>query len=334
MFNKTPVTVVPPGYQPDLDRLPPESAGCSKGCVWLVVILMMLVGVGGGAIYFLSSPDTTLEEPENIVVNTLEPQPTATYTATMDYCWFLTPTIEALPTIEVTLDTWQIKATDDSFLTGTPTPTDLPTSEPPRAWCNEPPAMEATATWTPFGIPTDIPYFDVDATATITDTPQPISTTVPTVVPTSTLFPTPIPRVNSVQQSGQQAPVVVIQTVVVKETVVEKVKVKDKVTVIVTATPTATADIPEVTEEPTIPTDTPTIEPTLIPTVTIEATLTPTLTNTPTETATFTPTATYTNTPTATHTATDIPTSTLFPTFIPTETHTPTETATEIVNNA
>lgn len=333
MFNKTPVTVVPPGYQPDLDRLPPEGAGCSKGCVWIVIVAMLLGGAGLGAIYFLASPETPEEPLSNIATNTLVPQPTATQTATMDYCWFLTPTIEAIPTIEVTLDTWQIKATDDSFLTGTPTATDLPTSEPPRAWCNEPPTMEATATLTPYGIPTDIPHFDIDTTATITDAPQPVSTTFPTVAPTSTLFPTPIPRSNAVQQTGttgQSEPVIVIQTVVV----VEKVKVKDKVTVIVTATPTATEDIPEVTEEPTISTE--------IPTATDIPTIEPTLTFTPTNTPTAT--ATYTNTPTVTHTATNIPTSTLFPTLIPTATATdiPTSTeeptliptATETVNNA
>jgi len=332
MFNKTKITVVPSGYQPDLDRLPPAKASCG-GCLWALILLMLVAGVGVGAYYVLSSPEETPQEPQSsITLNTLVPEATATQTATMDYCWFLTPTLEAMPTIQVTLDTWQIKATDDSFLTGTPTATALPTSEPPKAWCNDVLTMEAqpTATWTPYGggFATRIPRLD-SVSSTITNTPQPI---MPTAVPSSTLFPTLIPQVNSVQQpitQPQQEPVIVIQTVVV----IEKVKVKDKVTVIVTATPTATftpTDIPEVTEEPTIPTGTPTIEPTLIPSVTIEATLTPTLTNTPTETATFTATATFTHTPTATL----IPTSTLFPTLIPTATDMPTETATETPDNA
>ena len=315
MFNKTKITVVPSGYQPDLDRLPPAKAGCG-GCLWVMLFVMLLVGVGASAYYVLSSPEETSPEPQSaITLNTLVPTATATHTATMDYCWFLTPTIEAMPTIQVTLDTWQIKATDDSFLTGTPTATAFPTSEPPKVWCNDVLTMEAmpTVTLTPYGLPTDIPHLEFEATATITNTPQPIT---PTAVPSSTLFPTLIPQVNSLQQPAvqpQQAPVVVVQTVVVKETVVEKVKVKDKVTVIVTATPTASEDIPEVTEEPT-----------LVLTETATYTPTPTLTNTPTETATLTPTAT----------ATLIPTSTLFPTFIPTATDMPTETATETVTNA
>ena len=281
MFNKTKITVVPSGYQPDLDRLPPAKAGCG-GCLWVMLFVMLLVGVGASAYYVLSSPEETPPEPQSaITLNTLVPTATATHTATMDYCWFLTPTIEAMPTV----------------------------------------------TLTPYGLPTDIPHLEFEATATITNTPQPIT---PTAVPSSTLFPTLIPQVNSLQQPAvqpQQAPVVVVQTVVVKETVVEKVKVKDKVTVIVTATPTASEDIPEVTEEPTLVlTDVPEVteEPTLVLTETATYTPTPTLTNTPTETATLTPTAT----------ATLIPTSTLFPTFIPTATDMPTETATETVTNA
>jgi len=332
--NKTPITYVTPGYKPDLDRLPPQGAGCNRGCVWLLVIMML--GIWGVGAFFVFTLRNQPESPAIASNSISEPQSLPTATATMDYCWFLTPTIEALPTIQVTLDTWQIKATDDSFLTGTPTPTVQPTTEPPRPWCNDILTMESqpTATWTPYGFPSEIPRLDFEPTATITDTPQSMNTLIPTSVPRSTLFPTPIPRgANTAQQPVQQAPVVVIQTVVVVETVVEKVKVKDKVTVIVTTTPTATL-MPEVTEEPTIPTDTPTIEPTLIPSVTLEATLMPTLTNTPTETATFTPTATYTHTPTVTNTATLIPTSTLFPTFIPTATQPPTETATETDDNA
>lgn len=321
MFNKTPVTVVPPGYQPDLDRLPPQGAGgCMRGCMMILVFIIILGGIVVGAIYALSANNQPEIEAVTMVVTQASQQPpfAPTATATMDYCWFLTPTIEAIPTIAVTLDQWQMKATDDSFLTGTPTPTELPTQEPPRAWCNQTPVMEATATWTPYGIPTDIPHLEFEPTETITDTPFPTNTAIPTPVPTSTLFPTLIPRDNTAIQQPQTGsqPVVVIQTVIV----VEKVKVKDKVIKVVTATPqpTATVMIPEVTDEPIIPT----IEPTLIPTVAATDTLTFTPTETPTFTATYTPTATYTHTPTATYTATLIPTSTLFPTLIPTETET------------
>jgi len=333
--NKTPITYVTPGYKPDLDRLPPQGAGCPKGCLWMVILFILLVGGIVGAIFALSSNNETLET----TIITTVPYGGASHaspTPTMDYCWFLTPTIEALPTIEVTPDKWQLKATDDSFLTGTPIATDLPTSEPPRAWCNETPVMDATATWTPFGIPSDVPYLEIPATATITDTPQPIiSTAIPTAVPTSTLFPTLIPRGNAeqVDSGGTGSQVIVIQTVVVERVKVEKVV--DEVVKIITATPrpkatrkptliptltaTVTAtDIPEMTEEPTI-------EPTTTLTATETATLTATPTNTVVPTTTYTATATYTHTPTATQTATDIPTSTLFPTLIPTATETETD---------
>lgn len=330
MFNKTPITVVPPGYKPDLDRLPPQQAGGCKGCLWIFVLILLIAGIGVGVVFALAPKSESI--PTIIPTRITEIIPSAT--ATLDYCWFLTPTNEPLPTIEVTLDQWQLKATDDAFQTGTPTVTPLATVVPPRAWCNETPVVDATATFTPFQIPSDVPILEFVPTETITNTPVPTHTAIPTAVPTSTLFPTLVPRDNPVniqQPATQPETIIVVRTVVVVE---ETVK-------IITATPQPTSTLLptialEETEEPTLlptftATDVPMITATLIPTVTASSTLNPTSTFTPTSTvtntftptatatftATLTATATLTHTPTATstYTASPFPTSTLFPTL-------------------
>lgn len=314
---KTPITVVPAGYKPDLDRLPPEQhGGCGRGCMLMLVFILIVAGMGVGGFYFLA-PKAQDESTVEIIQVASTAQPTLT--ATMDYCWFLTPTIEAQPTIFVTLDAIQLAATDTSYLTGTPTATDYPTQEPPRAWCNETPVLSPSATFTPYGLPTRIPQLEDVITATASNTPLPTATDVPTSIPTSTLFPTLLPRNDTIAGNTQSQPQPEIQKVIVIQT---KIVTQNKVKII-TATPrptnTATV-IAEVTEEPTI-------EATLIPTVTPSMTLNPTSTETPTATATntatttptasptLTATATSTETPTATNTATEIPTSTLFPTL-------------------
>lgn len=313
--NKTPITYVTPGYKPDLDRLPPQGAGCNWGCVWLLIVMLLLVSGGIFGFIAMASPDKqeTPVLPTILLTNTPSPVPTAT----MDYCWFLTPTAEVLPTIEVTPDVAQLKATDDAFsalLTATATPTPQPTQEPPRVWCNQPPTIEPTATWTPFQFPTDIPHINLDdlATVMLTDVPTATATPIPmsTDVPTSTLFPTVVPRSESQPQQVR-----IVETVIVIKEVVKEVEKPVKVEVIITAThtPTATSTLEvEVTEEPTI-------EPTATFTETSTATNIPTSTDIPTEvpaeTSTHTPTVTATATATHTATFTPIPTSTLFPTL-------------------
>jgi len=303
--SKTPMTVVPPGYKPDFDRLPPQpNRGLSTGCGWMFILFISLGVIVLAVMWFISS---NTPQPES------EPQSQPPI-QNVD----ILATLKAVPT----LDDWsklgtqyyhetvEALATDDANANAEETAeiTDEPASD----------SITVTATWTPIPLPTNIPHINVEdltPSATITNT----------VIPTSTLFPTAVPRVNR--------PRTVIQEVVVKETVVvEKVievekpveKIKEvKVEVIVTATPQPTdTTAPEVTQEVTLPPDT--IEPTLIPSVTPSKTLTPTLTVTNTSTAT----ATSTSTPTATFTL--IPTSTLFPTLEPT--NTPPETTQEVDN--
>lgn len=308
--NKTPLSVVPPGYKPDLDRLPPkEHGGCGRGCLWIFVLLIGFMGI----ISLVVSLSSSSQSEEVASVSNYELVPIIT--ATLDYCWFLTPTIESQPTLFVTPDEWQLQGTQVASQTGTPTSTPHPTQAPPKAWCNdvieatEEISLVASATWTPYPFPSDIPVIDYDsiATATITDTPA--STDIP-IRPTSTLFPTPIPRAIAQENQGVQT---ITERVVIVETriVIEKVEVEKVKEVIITATPQPTATLaPEITDEPTLP---PTETATDIPISMPSETPTPTLTLT--QTATFTPTATETFTTTPEPTATLIPTSTLFPTL-------------------
>ena len=319
--SKTPITVVPPGYKPDLDRLPPQEAGgCLRGFIWVGVLLLVVVAMLAGLYSQIAQPEEALPtvmilslvpiDGASSVLPTLPP----TATATIDYCWFLTPQPDLIPTIFVTPDAWQLSATDTAIKTGTPTPTLLPTQEPPRVWCNEfvdapgqatPPgniAIDASPTFTPFELKTKIPT-DIE----LTSTPRPTATARPRA--TSTLFPTPVP----VQQHVQPQTVIVIETVVVieekiieveKEIIVEKPIEKIKV---VTSTPS--------------PTETPTQSPTMTHTITPSPTMVPTATPSPTMVPTATPSPTETPSPTATL----IPTSTLFPTLLPTTEMTPNE---------
>ena len=276
-MGKTPMTVVPPGYKPDLDRLPPQpNQGCGPGCMWVFVLILSLAGIGLGVMMVISSnAPQPISQPQNNAVNFIA-------------------TVESIPT----LDEWSILGTELFYEEVTADFSAL-TAQKTVEITNEPLlktiSHTATATFTPFQLPTSIPELSpVEITATFT--PIPIPTDIPTQIPTSTLFPTPVP----------QQPKTVIQEVIVKQTVVviqekpvekiiEKpveVIVRETVQVVITATPTDTA----------------------------------TATSTATPTATATPTDTATATATATPTFTDIPTSTPFPTLEP--------EATEDIENA
>lgn len=296
-FNRgAPITRVPPGYQPNLDRLPAQPASGCRGFL-ITISLIAVVLCGGGYmivnhINALNAPEVTptpiptstpTDEPTDApptATPTLDPwsvtgtalinqtaSPTFSPTPTMDYCWFLTPTPTNSPTLSYTPDHWQATGTAVFYLTTTPTPRLDPTRAPPRAWCDQVP--EATNT----------------PRRQLADAQQ-----TQAALPTFTLTPTNTPRmafptVDTSGPSGSGSLPILPPT-----------------------------DPPPVIVEPLLP------FPTAVPTMTRtrKPTKTPTATITLTPTATETPTATYT--PTATETATDTPTVT------PTET--PTATAT------
>ena len=338
MFNTTPITIVPPGYKPDLDRIPAgNQTNCRKLFVWSLVLIIILgcTGIGGVMFFTLTQPDImpTLVPLQSIVE--IEPSPT------LNYCWYLTPTIEYIP---VTPDSWGLEGTRISQLTPSPSPTPAPPKElcDSPGWQTSEPTQPpgATATWTPYGIPTGIPTF-IPPTLGVEPTEEILPTTLvpvlPTAIPTATVFPTlrPIGSDNPGSNPAPQ-PVTVIEyvnrDVVIIQTVV-KVKT-ETLHIIVTATPqpptptivpsATVTPLVEITEELQPPTAT--VTPTIVPSATVTplveiteelqpptATVTPTIV--PSATPTDIPTLTYTPTPTATVTPTLIPTSTLFPTL-------------------
>lgn len=323
-FNRgAPITRVPPGYQPNLDRLPAQPASGCRGFL-ITISLLAVVLCGGGFLIVnhinaLNAPAVTptpqptftpTDEPTiapATATPTLDPwsltgtalinqtaSPTFTPTPTMDYCWYLTPTPTPSPTLSYTPDEWALKGTEVFYLTSTPTPRLDPTRAPPRSWCD----------YTPEATPT---RFEI-LSAIETQAAKPTFTVTPTGTPRYA-FPTVDTSGPSGAGSGGSGsvpglPPTAAPPVIVVPTLPLPTIAKTKRP---TRTPTAT-----ITESPT-PTETHTA--TYTPTVTETPTDTPTLTITPSETITETPTPTLT--PTASHTASITPTNT------PTATHTP-----------
>ena len=308
-----PITVTRAGYRPELDREPPGSdkAGCGKLLFLIAAFFAVIVGVIGIVIMALSPQDESLDEQPMIL--TLSPMDDSGYgldvnladvlqatpTATMDYCWFLTPTFDAPTPIPVTPDGWALRGTQIALETGTPIPTAQPTQEPPKAWCNEPPTPEPTDEATVAPRWTSIPA-----------TPTPVTNFESFLQPTSTLFPTLAPRWTSVPAQPRTYNPGGSSTInqpprVITHVVIEQVVVQNEVIVVVTSTaqPTATIQTPTITATATATAtiQTPTVTATVqTPTATATATIqTPTV-HTPTATATVTLTATATATVTPT----------------------------------
>ena len=246
MWNKTPVTFVPPGYQADLDRLPPRAAGgCMRLLFWLLLLVVMLGGIGAGVWYLTTGGSASADD-----LPTLMPDATATAT--------ITPTV----------DDWSATGTAIYLATLTPLVGETPDG--------------ATPTLTPFPRFGEV---TLRPSATITDTPAasrtPLPTATRTPLPSLQQFQTyqqPVQPYQPPQQPQQPIyiPPAAPVTVVVPATVI----VPATVVVIITATPQPTA---ELTEEPT-PTATATATATSTPTETPTATATATATATPTAT--------------------------------------------------
>lgn len=306
-FNRgAPSTILPSGYQPDLDRLPPGGGtGCRR--------LLMLIGIGAAVIFALGYgvvsfvnasrkpsvevlPSPTVTETPD-ATSTPTPSPTLddwsatgtalveatasstfTPTATADYCAWLTPTATYTPTLIHTPDAWSATGTAVYLATNPPNATPQPQPTTPRSWCD---SIPPTATITPLSL-----------NKRVLSTPTPAPTLTPTNRPLSGgsnggihLPPTSVPPV---APPTDLPPIVLPPTLLPFPTAVKTKKP--------TRTPTAT-----ITNTPT-------------PTDTASATYTPSLTYTPTETATSTPTPTETATNTPTPTNTAVPFVTIFST--------------------
>lgn len=304
IFRRTQITYASPGYQVDLDRIPPTpGTGCGR------LLLLIILGVGiiaalcwGVVTAINAASPKVMPTPAALPTHatgtpTLTPTDVPTLdewditgtalffatlqaTPTMDWCWYLTPSpVPSNTPVPVTPDAWSLQGTQIALSTGTPTETPLPTQPPPRAWCDL-----QTATFTPYPLPSIDPSM---VTATQISTVGPTRTPAPPA--TATYFPA-IQQVQPQQQyvpPAQQyvppapaAPVIIVHTSA--PVIVTVVKV---VTPVPSRTPTATS--------------------------TATATATETATATPTETPTAT--LTITATATVTETATPTPTETLFP---------------------
>jgi hypothetical protein len=144
--NNTKTTIVPAGYKPDLDRLPPEEhTGAGKGCLWVLV----LVGLLGGVV---------------LVGLTLVAQPTEeTETASILF--------ETSPTA---LDEWSLMGTKFYFDTLTPRATEEATEEA---------TITLTPFGADWNTITPIKRIDLMPTATVSPTNIPTSTLLPKVIP-------------------------------------------------------------------------------------------------------------------------------------------------------
>lgn len=203
-------TIVPAEYQIDLDRVPAQPAG---GCGALLLVICGLIGLAGGGLWLLTSQAAAqLPATETAIpLETLTASPTftdsptqtldawdmtgtayamATVSPTVDYCFWLTPTVTPLPTVAV-VDDWM--ATGTAIYEAThPYQSPTPTPDVPRAWCNT--------------IPSDTP------TVTPTETPG-----APTLIPTEQPTDKPAPPAHSGSGSGSYpptAPPVIIQPTV------------------------------------------------------------------------------------------------------------------------
>ncbi len=277
---------------------------------------------------------------------TVSPTPTAS--ATLDYCYWLTPTSTPSPTAANTPDAWGATGTAVYAATNPP---QSPTPEPPRELCVERP--QVTATWTPFPFPqlsgfgglSGLSTLAASATATrapITWTPSPVpqqsnsgAAPAPAGPPVVVTSPPVIVQVTSIVI--QQQPIIITATrrpptLTPSATITStpKITLSPTQTETPTATPTVTRDaawfasatayygvLTQNALQPTA-TDVPTLGAPTEPSVTDESTREPTLelpSATPTEMATLTETPTPTNDPTVT--PTDVPTLEL-PTDMPT----------------
>lgn len=330
---------MPLDYDPRLDRRQPPALGCVRIILPLILLVAALVPLAWGVSTALNAaqaqpiptlallpteppPAATESATETpLPIYTFTPDawgltgtalafttasPTPSATATLDYCWWLTPSPTPTPTLPFTPDAWGATGTA-VYLATSPAVTETP--PPPRELCGSYP----TWTITPLALP---------ALPGVTREVSP-EVELPFIEPPATWTFTPAPPVPAQQGGGSRGSEIVIQTEIAPGApiVITSAPLIIPATaqiVVVTATPTNTYTVTATATATSTPTDTATLTPT--------STATNTLTSTPTDTAT----ATATDTPTFTATFTDTPTSTSTPTDTPEATELPTPTETDV----
>lgn len=334
--------LLPPGYDPSIDRVPPRRVGCRS----LVIMILLIFGViglcGGIAVFGIGAVSASREETptvEETEETTQEPTPIVDHWgATGTALALITPTDTIQPS--PTLDDWQLTGTSFFFVTQSPTitPTFSETPSPTMDYC-----WHLTPTATPSNTPipvtpdqwamTGTAVFLASATPTVPMTPtrqpprawcditpeQTPTSVIPfEVFPTFTWHPQPtaVPQVTlsqgewlGFQESFAPTPEVHITSEIIYITQPpEQIQIQ----IIITATPAIPTPNFELTGAWLAMTafaqmtQSVTATPTNTPTATLTASFTPSWTFSPTNTptATFTPTATATATPTPTETPT------------------------------
>lgn len=154
-----PRRIVPPGYNPALNRTPQK--GNSFSCLPLVLVLGLLLVVGAGGVMAARAaftPATAAPRPTIYRTETATITPTLdawamtgtammyiTASATLDYCFWLTPTGTFTPTLEHTPDEWSATGTA-AYEATYPPQTATHTPDVPRVWCNNIPTVTPTFT--------------------------------------------------------------------------------------------------------------------------------------------------------------------------------------------
>lgn len=283
-----PKTIVPSGYQVDLDRDPPRSAaGCSGSIVFVLSSIAVLLAGGYMVLNsgFLGSPQSTpTTAPTETATQTPDATPTAIVddwsatgtalylagiTPTTDYCWWLTPTPPATPTLEFTPDAWS--ATGTALYEATyPPVAHTATPDVPRVWCNHIPTY--TATITPLSLNgLSIAITQEAAPPTYTATITPLSLNMVSTAPPAPVQPvqpppvtqewtiilptvgapfvpsnTPTPIGGTATKAATQTPIIIIVTATASNTLTETPTAT--ATASATASPTATYN-PEITAD-------------------------------------------------------------------------------------
>ncbi len=278
----------PIDYDPVEDLRQPPGIGAA-GIVIAVLLLVAVLGMTAWGVVEAIRQNS----PAPVVVPTIMSLPTETLTptisptpsATMDYCYWLTPSPEPSPTLAYTPDSWGATGTAVYYATNPP---QTPTPLPPRELCDNVP------TWTP--VP-DIFVRGVTATAS----PSPTLEVSPAyTLETAVAYTwTPLPTLPQIQPPAQVDPVIVTQPPIVITSPPVIITLPppppEQIIIVITATfmPPTETFTPTATFTPThyepLPTSSPTPTFTFAPTETLTPTPTETPTPTPTHTETITP---------------------------------------------
>lgn len=304
----------PLGYDTTLDRRQAKGRGCMSVPVLIGLAVCAICSLVWGFSQVLNQPQATVEVPTLASLsygdpNTLlappptfpptstpdswgmtgtalvyqTPSSTPTPSATLDYCWWQTPSPTPTATLPFTPDSWGATGTAIYVATN---PYMTPTEPPARELCDHVPTWTPTPTFTPLALH-QVGGWLAEVTPEVTKEVSP-AITLPVISPPPTWTPQPTAEI-------------VIREVVVTAPPPEPVIVTAP-PIVVTSAPIVIQQPPQVvviTATPAPATATATQPPTNTPTATSTPSATPTATRTPTNPPTATPSPESSVTPSA-----------------------------------